>query len=163
MVEKKRVLLDTNVYSALLEGWEFGLLQAVQKTDKVAFYGFSVVRDELRRISRHKKQAILNYRALALQLYDDIVKGHSFEVTPLIVVLANEYAKEFRGNRAARKLRHDFLIVACASFHDLDVLVSDDAKTMFSTAARTTYGSVNKSNQLRTPHFYGLRELKKLV
>ena len=109
---------------------------------------------------RHKNR---NYRGILLSGYDNIVKQHNYNLTPVVETLAEEYWKEYRGGISKDKLWNDFLIVACASLHNLDIIVSEDNHSMASGSAKTAFSKANKINQLREPVFYSLKEFAKLL
>ncbi|MFH1276684.1 MAG: hypothetical protein ABIH82_06250 [Candidatus Woesearchaeota archaeon] len=45
------------------------------------------------------------------------------------------------------------MIVACASFRGLDLVYSNDNKTMFNKSAIKAYDHINMKENLRTPKF----------
>jgi hypothetical protein len=53
------------------------------------------------------------------------------------------------------------MIVAEATISKLDIVVSDDNRTMLSEPAKRAYFSVNKEHNLFTPNFIGYSEFKK--
>ena len=60
-------------------------------------------------------------------------------------------------------IMNDFVIVAVASLKSLDIVCTEDNKTMASTFAKKAYKIVNQSNGLEIPAFIGFIEFKKLV
>lgn len=58
---------------------------------------------------------------------------------------------------------NDFKIVACATIHNVDVLVSNDNKTMLSTVSKRAYTSVNGIRRLITPDFIDFEGFKKIL
>lgn len=56
---------------------------------------------------------------------------------------------------------NDMIIVAEATISKLDIVVSDDNRTMLSNAAKRAYYSVNKEHNLITPNFIGYSEFKR--
>jgi len=58
------------------------------------------------------------------------------------------------------EMMNDFLIIACASLKNLDIVVSNDTKTMFHELAIKAYTSVNKINRLKLPDFIGYEKFK---
>jgi hypothetical protein len=80
--------------------------------------------------------------------------------------LASKYFivyKELGGTAKEKDIENDFLIVAAASIKSLDVVVSEDNKTMKDRTAMKSYEIVNKLNGLRTPEFIGYELFKKLL
>lgn len=56
----------------------------------------------------------------------------------------------------------NFLIVACASINELDIVVSEDNKTMLSEYAIRTYDTVNSLRSHRTPKFIHYEDFRRL-
>jgi predicted nucleic acid-binding protein len=162
-VASLRVLLDTNVYGILAESASPDFLDKIGSSERVTVYGFSVVRKELRDIPRNLQLSGKGFRSVLLNYYDSLVGKHDLPLTRLIEVLAEEYFSTYSGGISRKKLENDFLIVACASIHGLDVLVSNDEHSMFSKKALEAFEKVNSENGLRTPKFYSLEQFKTLV
>ena len=57
---------------------------------------------------------------------------------------------------------NDFLIVACAAINELDIVVSEDNKTMLSEYAIKTYDTVNSLRYHKTPKFIRYDEFRRL-
>lgn len=68
--------------------------------------------------------------------------------------------RHFGGSKTKDSVFNDFLIVACASFNDMDVVVSEDEKTMLAENAIQAYRFVNDLNKKRTPRFIGYKGFK---
>jgi len=79
--------------------------------------------------------------------------------------LANEYLNHCQKIPKVDmdKLKDDFLIVACASFYKLDIVVSEDNRTMFSKEALKAYKKVNLRERLRTPKCISLVEFEQIL
>ena len=60
-------------------------------------------------------------------------------------------------------MRNDFQIVACATIHQLDILVTQDRRTMISEDARRAYEIANRKNKLETPAFLSVEIFNKLL
>jgi len=163
MKRSLRVIFDTNVYGFFFEGEDHSFLPLALKTDKVIFFGFEVVRKELRATSKKVKHGKRNYRGLLLSVYDELVGSHYYRLSHVIEALAKEYSKEYAGGISKKELWKDFLIVACASIHGLDLIVSEDNHSMVSQPAIRAYKKVNGKNDLREPVFYSIKEFKKLL
>ena len=163
-----RILLDTNVYGELI------LDKAVIENflslipSPLLIYGSEIVRAELRDVSKKEKVEDKSKRILLLNLYDALTQeeGRTYRTTPFIEILALQYFDEYsklRGLRGYEELRKDFVIIATASIHGLDVVVSNDTKTMLSKEAKEAYESTNDKNQLRTPQLLCYEELKSMI
>ena len=164
----KGVLLDTNVYGQLI------LDKAVAKDmldlmpSLLLIYGSEVVRAELRDVSKKEKVEDKSKRMLLLNLYDALTQeeDRTYRTTPFIEILSLQYFDEYsklEGKKGYEELRKDFVIIATASIHGLDVVVSSDTKTMLSDEAKEAYENVNDKNQLRTPQLLVYEELKGLL
>jgi hypothetical protein len=53
------------------------------------------------------------------------------------------------------------MIVACASFHGLDVIYSADNKTLLGKSALKSYKHINLKENYRTPNFLKYEDLLK--
>lgn len=161
-----RVLLDTNIYGFVIE-FDLDLVEKITSCDKIVVYGNNVIRKELRETPKGKKtKARRSYRILLLNNFDLIVGKHMIPVTKKTERLAKEYFNEFKRNKGAQrwqKIKNDFLIVASATLKDLDIVVSEDNKTMLSKKAMDSYQVVNGKHLLRTPTFFDYVNFKKIV
>lgn len=158
-----RLMLDTNIYGLFFEQNELEKVEQLIETKKLLIYGFAIIRKELRSIPSTIQHEEGNFRNKILQTYDRITYGHHYELNSLINQLALEYANELASQFQKEKYWNDFLIVACATLHELDILVSEDRRTMISPNAIKIYEKVNQQNQLRTPKFYSKKEMEQLL
>ena len=166
----KRVMPDTNVYEFILRFVEKKVFEQAVVGGRLVFYGNNLIRKELREIPKVEQQMIggkmKSLRNALLSLYDLMVGRHHYEITSQMEELAEKYFtvfKELGGNAAWKDLAADFTIVACASLHNLDLLVTEDAKTMTSDFAMKSYRSVNKLVGFSTPSFIRFQEFKTLL
>ncbi len=155
------MLLDTNAYSELILDKQALALLLELIPSCVIVYGAEIIRAELRGVPRRELLEQRNKRILLLNLYDLVTQKdkRTYLTTPSIEALALQYFDEYkrlRGKLSFEELRKDFVIVATASIHGIDVIVSEDAKTMFSKEAVRAYQLVNVKTQLRTPFFHSL-------
>ena len=70
--------------------------------------------------------------------------------------IAENYYKsysEFGGSKPKESIIDDFRIVACASYHMIDIVVSSDEKSMLTENAVRAYKLVNSIAKKRTPNF----------
>ena len=160
MKEPLRALLDTNTYEILYKK-QFANLVKLIESNLVIIYGCKIVRDELREIPKSVKVDGKSYRSVLLSLYDEFTKNHSFPVEDLVGDLAEKYWGFYKGGTSKRKIFPDFLIVAVATLHRLDIVVSADDKTMKSNPAKKAYDKVNLKNGFKTPRFITLEKLVK--
>jgi len=163
----KRVILDTNIYGRIIERKEEEEMKLkIQSRHDVVIYGLDVVRKELRATSQRVHVGKKKLRLLLLGLYDRLVRNHSLYTTTLTEKLAERYFTVYRqlgGKASQQEIIDDFLIVACASVHELDIVVSDDNDTMLSKEAVTAYAVVNKLNEYRLPNFIGYDAFGRLL
>ena len=157
-----KVMLDTNVYDKITLKDE-QLIPEIISSQKITVYGCRVIREELRGIPKGEKVGSKNLRVMLLRTYDLLVKKHDLPVEDIAEYVAKEYTVEYLGNKPKRDLYQDFLIVAVASLKDLDIVCTDDKKTMSSEDAIKAYKNVNERNGLRTPQFIPYISFKKLV
>ncbi len=158
-----KVLLDTNIYGVLVEKGKLGLVEQILKTGKVAVYGCKLIRDELRETPAWKSAAGKKLRNTMLQTHDVLVGKHLIQITPAITRLATEYARVYRGNVSVSQMLADFLIVSTATIKGLDVVCSEDDKTMKSGKAIQAYRQINQENGLETPNFIGFKEFEAML
>lgn len=164
----KRVLLDTNVYGVLILERKtamelLGLIPA-----EIIIYGSEVIRAELREVSKREKVEDRSKRLLLLNLYDSLTQkeDRTYRTTPPIEILALQYFDDYfknKGKKTYEEIRKDFLIIATASIHGLDIVASNDTKTMLSGEAKKAYENVNEKNQLHIPELLNYEEFKSML
>ncbi|MBI2173161.1 MAG: PIN domain-containing protein [Candidatus Aenigmarchaeota archaeon] len=162
----KRVILDTNIYGRIIEMREENEIKdLIEKRRDVIIYGFDVIRKELRNVSktvRYEKKLI---RLMLLGLYDKIVRFHAYSITSAIKHLSEDYHevyKELGGKESEKEILNDFMIVACATLHELDIVASEDNKTMLNEISLQTYRIVNGLRGYKTPEFIGYEKFRRL-
>ncbi|MBI2576801.1 hypothetical protein HYV84_06300 [Candidatus Woesearchaeota archaeon] len=166
----KRVMPDTNIYEFILRFVEKKVFEQALLGGSIVFYGNAIIRKELREIPKVEQQIVegkmKSLRNALLSLYDSMVGKHHYEITSQMEELAGKYFtvfKELGGNAPWKELAADLTIVACASLHNLNLLVTEDAKTMTSDIALKSYRSVNKLFGFSTPSFIRFQEFKNLL
>lgn len=158
----KRLLPDTNIYGELILDKDYERLKNKIQSSCV-IHGFEVVRSELRDVP---KQVVLDGKKLRISLlhiYDELIKK-SYPLTPEIEELSSQYFKEYKalgGSQAYDKLHNDFCVVACATIHQIDIVVSEDNKSMLVENALRAYNLINSKEKRRTPGFLGYLEFKR--
>ena len=103
-------------------------------------------------------------RIALLNLYDALTKSRELEIKPLANKLALLYYKQYRKNGGSvswKDIMNDMIIVAEATISKLDIVVSDDNRTMLSPPAKKAYYSVNKEHNFITPDFISYSEFKR--
>ena len=165
--QAKRIILDTNIYGWILKKKEEEILvdELLNKKD-ILVYGNDIIRKELRDVPKKIKLGDKNFRIMILNLYDRIIKDHSFVTTNFIKKVAGNYFETFKEISripSRPKMINDFLIVACASVHNLDIVVSEDEKTLSSKDSLTTYRIVNNLRGFNMPEFINYKKFRRLL
>ena len=166
----KRVLADTNFYELLLRHLEMNKIRKVKESGLIVFYGLDLIRKELRATPKTKVEIVRNefikLRNILLSIYDLLVGKHQYTIDAKINQLADDYYIAYsvlQGKAPKEEIINDFKIVACAAIHNIDILVSNDSKTMLSTSSKKAYTSVNGIRKLITPDFIDFEEFKKFL
>jgi len=119
----KRVILDTNIYGRMVEKREEERIrELIGKRPDIIIYGFDVVRKELRAASQQMRIDGKRLRLILLGIYDHLTERHMFDTTKLTKKLAEDYYAIYSrigGIVSKNEIINDFLIVACASIHQL--------------------------------------------
>ena len=159
---KKRLLLDTNIYGLLIEKGD--ARKMLEERGVLDIYGNEIVRKELRNVPKNIRHKNRNFRIMLLTLYDGIIKD-SLKVTNFVEELANQYFEILQSMQISirKEIMNDLLIVATASVYELDIVVSDDRKTMLSPNALKAYDVVNRIRNLRMPNFIGYNDFRRLL
>ncbi len=162
-----RVILDTNIYGLIARELDPSVIQGSLGGSKdLILYGIrDIIRNELRETPTNIRiVGKASLRLLLLSLYDNITKGHQLSITSNMGFIAERYIKVYRelgGSMGAEEVRKDFLIIACAAANNLDIVVSDDNRTMLSDNAKKAYLLVNETLRLRTPKLLHYNDLKR--
>ncbi len=163
----KKMILDTNIYEFILKHIARKEIENLRLQSKLIIYGNEVVRKELRAIGKREKinvgKELRSLRIALLTLYDFVTGKHQFETTKEEIILAGKYFvayRSFGGIKSEKDIQNDFLIVACASLNGLDIVVSEDDKTMASKPAKKAYSLVNGLQKLTTPEFIKFEDFK---
>lgn len=152
-----RVLFDTNIYGNLAEEPDRQATEDKIKAEKdFIVYNFPLIRKEIRSIPKTTK-ASRKARILLLNMYDRITGDHFLKNSIVVTNLAKKYFDHYRNLGGTygwdTNIRIDFMIVACASFHGLDIVYSDDQRTMIGKEALKAYRHINIKENIRTPDF----------
>lgn len=161
-----RIIFDTNIYGLLIQETRIEDIRKKILNDKeVVIYGFKPVRKELRDTPRGEKLGRLSKRNLLLCLYDELTCGRylqeSIKINRIALKFYNAY-RNFGGIKSWKEsnIDVDFTIVACASYYRLEVVVSDDSKTMLSKSAMKAYKHITLKEGLWNPNFWKYSDLK---
>jgi len=158
-----RVIFDTNIYGFLLKEDDSEEIEERIRADKeFLVYNFKPIRIEIREIPKITKLSKRTRNSL-LALYDRITGKHFLENSIKITELAKKYYDCYRNFGGIygwdTSIRIDFMIVACATFHGLDVVYSADSKTMLCKTALKSYRHINLKESFRTPDFLEYEDL----
>ena len=164
----KKVMLDTSVYGELIKEVNIANAIIALVPEKYVIYGTKIIRNELRDIAKEARIEGRSKRNLLLQLYDSFVRRdhHDLDATALTEIIASEFYKKYRENGGSKSLQdkiNDLRIVACASFYNLDIVVSNDEKSMLSEHALPSYAAVCKEFSLHVPEFIPYRKFKEMI
>lgn len=166
----KRLIADTNFYELMLKYLEVEKIRKVKESGRIVFYGVNIIRKELRATPKAKielvRNELLKLRNALLLIYDLLVGAHQYKIDLKTNQIAENYFvayKVLKGKAKKEEIINDFSIVACASIHNMEILVSNDNKTMLSAESKKAYASVNEINKLKTPNFIGFEDFKKLL
>ena len=161
-----RVIFDTNIYGKLVEESHFEDIATKIKDDQdFKVYGFQLIRKELRDTPKASKLGKLSRRNLLLGLYDNLTSGRYFKDSIQIHKLANKFYNAYRQfggiqNWEDANIDVDFTIVACASFYKLDIVVSDDQKTLLGKPALKAYKHICIKEGCWHPNFWKYKDLR---
>lgn len=161
----KRVIFDTNIYGLIAVDKERRALREAFHSSAWIVYGSPVVRKELRKTPKGRIDGI-NLRPRLLGLYHEITKNKEVSVDQRERGIADSYHRVYKdmgGKTTRSKLDNDFLIVASASRHNLDIVVSDDSSTMMQDIALKVYSAVNAALNIKKPRFVRYEELKRRI
>ncbi len=160
-----RVLFDTNIYGDLLEEPDAEQIEEKIRLEKdFIVYDFPPIRKEIRNIPKVTR-ASRKARILLLNMYDRVTGGHYLRNSIEINNLAKKYFDHYRNLGGTygwdTNIRIDFMIVACASFNGLDIVYSNDQRTMLGKTAMKGYHHININENFRTPSFLHYADLLK--
>ncbi len=163
----KRVIADTNFYGLLAKDSDRSDIVNDIKTKRIlTIYGFKIIRNELRDVPRKIKFEGKNLRIDLLNLYDEIAGEHNLKFTEIAAQRADDYYtayREFGGSKSKNDIIDDFAIVACASLNNLDIVVSNDERSMLTENALRAYNLVNSVIKKRTPKFISYEVFKNIL
>ena len=163
----KRILPDTNFYGLLAKDPErLEVVGSIKVKREWVMYGFKIIRNELRDVPKKIRVEGRSLRIDLLNLYDEVAGGHNLGTTDKIAKIAEDYYKayrEFGGSKSKDLVINDFKIVSCASLHNLDIVVSNDEKSMSTENALRAYRLVNSVLRINTPRFIDYGAFKRIL
>ena len=159
-------MLDTNIYGVMARDEERSQIVKKIKLSKLLVYGFRTIRNELRDVPKKTKISSKSLRIDLLSLYDSIVENHILEFNDKINAISENYYKayrEFGGIKPRNDIISDFIIVSAASLNNLDIVVSNDEKSMLTENAVRAYKLINSVINKRTPKFINYGNFKRML
>ena len=164
----KRVILDTNIYGKIIREEETDFVIEHAKKSGFVIYGCDAIRKELRKTAKdkttHYSGKIEKIRLLLLRLYRLLVEySREIDVTEEMEEIADAYYVSYKtagGNRSKDEMMDDFRIVAAATKKKLEVVYSEDNRTMLCDEAKNAYNTVNSIKDEKTPNFKSYGEFK---
>ncbi len=166
----RRIIFDTNIYGLIVKNNEEEKIKELIKKANAIVYGCSVVRNELRDTPTELKQitayGIRSLRIMLLNLYDSMITKHELSINEKTEELVQKYLvrfKELTGQKVLDHLYNDFLLVAVASLNDLDLVISNDHRTLLSIDGVRAYDFVNAEEGLHKMHIVTYDELKRML
>ncbi|MBU2589179.1 MAG: hypothetical protein KKA65_04205 [Nanoarchaeota archaeon] len=162
-----RVIFDTNIYGLLIEENNIEKINnSLSKDKEFIIYGFKPIRKELRQTSKTLKLGKIKQRNLLLCTYDELTKGKTLKFSREIYSLALNFYKKYREYGGIRNWKTtnidvDFIIVACACYYKLDIVISNDTKTMLNPKSLKAYRAIALKEALRVPNFWKYNDLKR--
>ncbi len=166
---EKRILFDTSVYGMLAkDDVVFTLLMEKKKNVEVVFYGCTLIRNELKDTPKQIRELNRSLRLHLLYLYDSLItkENHNLNVNDLVKLLAGKYMKEYKicgGSVGYDYMMNDFFIVALATIYQMDIVVSNDTRTMLSYSATEAYKRINKEQGMRNPMYLDYSLFKRKI
>lgn len=161
-----RILFDTSVYGRLI--YEPEVLEKIERKYKKEFiiYGCSTIRKELKDTPKHIIHGKRKTQIELLNVYDSFIvkENHDLKYNKLVEDLSLDYFNEYKKNKGASSLdsiKNDFIIIATATIYQLEIIISDDKRTMFSDKAIESYKIVNRRYGLKDPEFKDYETFKK--
>lgn len=159
----KRIILDTNIYGLVAVDEKREEIRRSITSSGIVLYGSTVIRKELRKTKKGIVDGV-NLRNVLLSLYHEMTKDKELDLRDKHLKTAESYFSAYRelgGTASKSKLLNDFLIVASASLHNLDIVVSEDNATMLNELALKAYSVVNAALKIDIPGFIGYEQFKK--
>ena len=161
-----RILFDTSVYGRLIHEPE--ILERIEQKYKKEFiiYGCSTIRKELKDTPKHITHGKRKTQIELLNVYDSFIikENHDLKYNKLVGDLSLDYIKHYKENKGVfsqDSIKNDFIIIATATIYQLEIIISDDKRTMFSDKAIESYKKVNRRYGLTNPEFKDYETFKR--
>ncbi len=166
MGSMNRILLDTNIFGLIaIDIDRSHIIDLILKCN-IAVYSTRLNRKELRAVPKATIVSGKKLRIDLLNLFDALTGEHIYEITGEMVGIADNYYNAYRkfgGSKSKKEILDDFIIVACATSHEMDIVVSSDEKSMTTENAIKAYELVNSIVKKRTPEFLNYLRFKNTI
>jgi len=134
---QKRIIFDTSVYGRLIEDLELANKIGEKIPNEYVIYGNKTIRNELRDTPNDLRLWDKSIRILLLKIYDSFVRKehHDLGCNKLVGTLSEDYFEAYKkesGSLSNQEMKNDLIIIATATIYQLDIVVSDDERSMFS-------------------------------
>ena len=161
----RRAILDTSVYGQISK--EPDRLELIDRiSSKLVTYGFKIVRDEIRDVPKKIRINNKSLRLDLLNMYDSIVKDRTIQLDSGVISLADNYFmayRQFGGIKTKEEIINDFLVVSAASKNGLEIVATNDEKTMLNPNSLKSYTLVNPIRKFKNPSFINYKSFLKLL
>lgn len=157
-----RVVFDTCVYGCIAVDTDKSLIETILKKNNLfSIIGHRVIRRELNNAAKPIRNTLLH-------LYEGLISKELEDDSQKVEALAKEYhstakalGKEYF--KSWNEMANDFKIIASASIHGIDVVYSNDDKTMLGKYCQKAYTIVNFQKKLRTPSLIPYKTLRQAL
>ena len=170
MLTHERILFDTSVYGKLIgefpiEAKSFHLHSTLRK--RFIVYSCNVIRAELRRAPQLPTPTGADLRRSLLHLHDTIVRNQ-FSIDKEVDALAIAYFKRAKDIGSVKvqswdSMQNDLSILACATLQRLDVVFTNDLRTMLGRYVVSAVREVNQARGLTSPSLLPYEDLKLIL
>lgn len=158
-----KAIFDTSIYGRLLEKKDFAIIKNLLEDKEFIIYGFEPIKKQIENTPSKLMLEKLEKKKILIELYNKLTQDRYLRNSIIIRSLAkkyHDYYLKLGGSVMFKNVEVDFTIIACASMYGLDVVVSDDKKTMLKKKALKSYKHINKKENLRSPDFWFYNDLK---
>ncbi len=164
----KKLLLDTSIYGEMIVDADLDVLLVWFSSKRdILPYGFTVVKKELKDVPESTPFLERETQRLVRWLYAFFTRGRTLVVRrDKVQELAQEYCRVYEQLGGLFPLSHvenEFLIVACGSITNMDIVTSDDNVPMVSETTARVYEKVNAKRGLRVPRFFDYDDFRGMV
>lgn len=122
MINDYRIIFDTNIYGVFFTSSDNLWIPSAIKKHNITVCGSAIIRQELRNIPKKIGVGKSKLREITLKLYDGLVsEKRNYSVTEFVEQLAEKYKEHYNAQYNWKEITNDFLIIATASLHNIDI------------------------------------------